>query len=64
MAPLTPAETMDGRISTLQAAAALRGITVTEMQDGSYLVGHGVYMRAVADIEALVELLARMGVRE
>lgn len=58
-----PAETMD-KLLTLQAAASARGITVSEMQDGSYIVGHGVYMRAVADFEALVALLARMGVKE
>ena len=54
--------TDDRRLSTLQAAAALRGITVSEMQDGSYMVGHGVYLREVADIEALAALLARLGV--
>ncbi len=54
----------DKRLATLQAAAALRGITVSAMQDGSYMVGHGVYLREVADIEALAALLARMGVRE
>lgn len=56
--------TDDRRLSTLQSAAALRGITVSAMQDGSYMVGHSVYLREVADFDALAELLARMGVKE
>ena len=59
----TPPETMGKRFATLQAAAALRGITVSEMQDGRYFVSHsGFYLRVVTDIEALAALLARMGV--
>lgn len=56
----TPTATMDKRLSTLQAAAALRGITVSAMQDGRYIVGHGVYLREVDGIEALAALLARL----
>lgn len=52
----------DKAFLSLQAAAALRGITVSAMQDGSYMVGHGVYLREVTDIEALAALLARLGV--
>ena len=53
----------DKRFATLQVAAVLRGITVSEMQDGRYFVSHsGFYLRVVTDIEALAALLARMGV--
>ena len=55
--------TTEKRLSTLQAAAATSGITLyRDMLDGSYMVGHGVYLREVADIEALAALLARLGV--
>jgi len=53
----------DKRFSTLQAAAATRGITLyRDMLDGNYMVGSGVYFHVADDYEALVELLARMGV--
>ena len=53
----------DKRLSTLQAAAATRGITVSAMKDGRYFVSHsGFYLRVVNDIEALAVLLARMGI--
>ncbi len=59
----TPPETMGKRFATLQAAAALRGITVSEMQDGRYFVSYsGFYLRVVTDIDALAALLAKMGV--
>ncbi len=52
----------DKRLATLQAAAATRGITVSAMHGGSYMVGHGVYLRQAADLEALAALLKNMGV--
>ena len=48
---------------SLQAAAATRGITLyRDMLDGSYMVGSGAYFHVADDYEALVELLAMMGV--
>ena len=51
------------RFSSLQAAAALRGIAVHALEHGRYAVSMGLLLREADDIDALAALLERMGVR-
>jgi len=61
---LAPSAADRKRLATLQAAAALRGFVVQAISDGGYMVSRGVWLRDVEDMDALVSLLARMGVME
>lgn len=62
---MTPAPAMvDKRFSTLQAAAALRGIQADPDGSGGFVVrmqGH-LWEKAAPDLDALAALLERMGV--
>lgn len=56
--------TDDKRLATLQAAAALRGFVLQKLEAGRYMVSRGLWLREVDDMDSLVALLAKMGVRE
>ena len=51
------------RLATLQATAALRGISVDPLGGDSYSIRQHGLQRDVCGTEALLSLLARMGVR-
>lgn len=55
--------TTDKRFASLQAAAALRGITVEPLEGGRYMVSMGLLLREADDLDALAALLERMGVK-
>lgn len=61
---MTAAQTTP-QLAALQAAAAARRITVQSLPGGGYTVAHGPqWVREVDGIDALVEVLRRMGVGE
>lgn len=54
----------DGKpLRHLQAIAALHGIGVLELADGSFLVSRWAYSRALPDLRAVAVFLERQGVR-
>lgn len=64
---MTESPAIEKRVATLQAQAALRGIAVEPLSaslGGGFIVGQNVNERHVPDLDALVALLARMGVSE
>lgn len=62
---MTESPAIEKRVATLQAQAALRGIEVDRLFDGTYVVRAYLAQRLIATTdEALVALLARMGVSE
>ena len=50
--------------AALQAAASERGFVVQQLEAGRYMVSRGLWLREVDDMDSLVALLAKMGVRE
>lgn len=61
---MTESPAIEKRFATLQAQAAMRGITVEPLEGGRYVVSMGLLLREADDLDALVRLLARMGVSD
>lgn len=60
---MTESPAIEKRVATLQAQAALRGITVEPLEGGRYMVSMGLLLREADDLDALAALLERMGVK-